>query len=66
MADLKHKPIKPPKTPSLIWNDAGGINLIVDKDGGNPVLILTGKKANSRRFWRKIQKLAAQALDEMN
>lgn len=56
---------KPPKTPSLILNDAGGVNLIVERDKGNPIQILTGKKINSRKFWRKIQKLAAQALEEM-
>ena len=39
---------------------------MVERDAGNEVRILTGNKVNSRSFWRKIQRLADRAMDEMS
>lgn len=53
------------KKPELETNWANGIDLIVERDSGNPVRILTGKPSASRRFWKQIQKSAEIALDEL-
>jgi len=41
---------KSKKSPSLLINGVGGIDLMVERDAGNEVRILTGNKANSRSF----------------
>ena len=51
--------------PYLVRNNAGGMDLMVERDSGNPVLILTGKPLYSRAFWKKIGKLVENALFEM-
>lgn len=53
------------KEPQLVRNSAGGIDLLVERDSGNEVLILTGKPECSKEFWEKIQRLAEVALNEM-
>ena len=46
------------KKPTAQWNTAGGIDLIVERDAGNEILILTGKKSNSLKFWKQLQTLS--------
>ena len=58
--------VKRKKSPSLLINSIGGVDLMVERDAGNEVRILTGNKVNSRSFWRKIQRLADRAMDEMS
>ena len=53
------------KTPQLIRNSAGGIDLLVERDSGNEVLIRTGKPECSKEFWEKMKDLAEVALNEM-
>lgn len=53
------------KAPKITENFAGGFDLIVERDSGNEVRILTGKKESSRAFWRRMAELAEVALLEM-
>jgi hypothetical protein len=48
---------------NLIDNHSHGIDIIVDRDEGNPVRILTGN--HSIEFWKKITKFSEQALKEL-
>lgn len=47
---------------SLIDNGAGGIDLLVERDAGNEVRILTGYREHSKRFWRQMRLAADKAL----
>lgn len=38
------------KHPTTIENSAGGLDLMVERDAGNEVRILTGKLQNSLKF----------------
>jgi len=51
--------------PYIVKNNAGGVNLMVERDSGNPVLILTGKPTYSKVFWEKLRILTKEALIEM-
>ena len=55
----------PKKKVDLIKNHAGGVDLIVERDAGNEVRILTGKKANSKAFWEDILEKAEFALQNL-
>lgn len=46
-------------------NSIGGIDLLIERDGGNPVLILTGNKTKSSRFWNALWKQCGVALEEL-
>ena len=48
------------KKMSLIENQAKGIDLIVERDSGNPVRILTGK--NSKIFFTNLRNICDNAL----
>jgi len=48
----------------LIPNSAGGFDLGVERDAGNPVRILTGKR--SLEFFKELRKLCTQAIDKIN
>jgi hypothetical protein len=52
------------KKMELIPNSAGGFDLGVERDAGNPVRILTGK--NSLKFFKELRKLCNQAIDKLN
>ena len=45
-----------------IKNEAGGIDLLTERDSGNPVRILTGKPSCSKDFWKRLQSASHQAL----
>ncbi len=49
----------------LVRNTAGGIDLVVEKDAGNLVKILTGKQSVSVEFWNELYDLAERALAEL-
>jgi len=50
----------------LMRNEAGGIDLITERDAGNPIRILTGKRERSIDFWKRLREFAEEALDEMD
>jgi len=45
-------------------NQAGGFDLLVERDAGNLVRILTGK--NSLQFFKELKKVCDTAIDEIN
>ena len=47
----------------LIDNDIGGYDLGVERDGGNPVRILTGNR--SLKFWKDLREVADEAIKEI-
>lgn len=53
------------KKVKLVPNSAGGIDLLTERDSGNEVLILTGRREYSSLFWRKLQRAAGAALREL-
>lgn len=50
------------KHPTTIENLAGGVDLLVERDSGNEVLILTGKTENSLAFWKQLSELCEGAI----
>lgn len=46
-------------------NDAGGLDLIIEKDAGNPVRILTGKKDCSRDMWKRLKILCEDSIGKL-
>lgn len=48
----------------LIRNSAKGLDLIVEKDDGNPVRILTGKR--SLEFFKELKKLCENAIEKLS
>ena len=53
------------KQPTSIENSAGGLDLMVERDAGNEVRILTGKKENSLQFWQNLKELCEGAIHEL-
>lgn len=53
------------KTPYATHNWANGYDLMVERDSGNEVCILTGGEKHSKEFWENIRDLANNVLDEM-
>ena len=51
------------KKPELATNNAGGLDLIVERDAGNPVRILTGK--NSLKFFKELKDLCEGAINTL-
>lgn len=50
----------------LVRNTAGGLDLVVEKDAGNVVKILTGKQSVSLKFWKELYDLADRAVPELD
>ena len=50
------------KLAKLVRNDAGGIDLLTERDSGNQIRILTGKPTYSEQYWQRLKKLADIAL----
>ena len=48
----------------LVSNTTGGFDLLVERDSGNLVRILTGK--NSLEFFKRLKKLCNTAIDDIN
>ena len=53
------------KHPQTIENPAGGLDLLVERDAGNEVRVLTGKKENSLKFWKELKELCEGAIYEL-
>jgi len=53
------------KRPTTIVNAAGGIDLLVERDAGNEVRILTGKIENSLLFWEQLSELCEGAIHSL-
>lgn len=51
-----------PKKIQLQKNNTGGLDLLTERDSGNEVLILTGKKERSLEFWKKMKETANDAI----
>ena len=52
--------------PTAQKNRAGGYDLFTERDSGNGVLILTGKKSSSKEYWQNLFNLAAQVMNEID
>lgn len=50
---------------NTVPNQAGGVDLLIERDAGNEVLILTGKPSASRQVWEAIRDAADGALAEL-
>ena len=53
------------KTPRLIGNNAGGLDLLVERDAGSEIRILTGKTECSLKFWLELINVCTYAIDEL-
>jgi hypothetical protein len=51
------------KKMDLIQNRACGVDLMVERDAGNMVRVLTGNAGNSLKFWEDLRKLSDEAID---
>ncbi len=47
-------------------NNAGGYDLLTERDSGNQVRVLTGAYTNSVEFWSRIKQLAQDVLYELD
>lgn len=53
------------KVPYAVLNQTNGYDLMVEKDSGNEVKILTGSEEHSKEFWNQLKNLAEEVLLEM-
>lgn len=53
------------KIPYAVHNRANGYDLMVERDSGNEVRILTGREDLSKEFWEHLRDLANNVLEEM-
>lgn len=53
------------KQATTLENSAGGIDLMVERDAGNEVRILTGNKEHSLKFWEHLKELCEGAIFEL-
>ena len=53
------------KTPYAVHNRANGYDLMVERDSGNEVRVLTGREDLSKEFWEHLRDLANNVLEEM-
>jgi hypothetical protein len=53
------------KQPTSVENSAGGLDLLVERDAGNEVRILTGNKERSLEFWIALSELCEGAIFEL-
>jgi hypothetical protein len=49
------------KQPTFVPNNTGGLDLIVERDAGNEIRILTGNQ--SLKFWHQLRNLSEDAID---
>ena len=54
------------KNTKAVLNQAGGYDLITERDGGNPIRILTGKKESSKKYFTNLKRICEQALSELS
>lgn len=53
------------KVPYAVHNWANGYDLMVERDSGNEVRVLTGREDLSKEFWERLRDLANNVLEEM-
>jgi hypothetical protein len=53
------------KTVEIHRNWAGGFDLLAERDSGNHITILTGKRERSLEFWQEISRIAGYAIDAL-
>jgi len=53
------------KTVALIHNTVGGIDLLTERDAGNEIRILTGRRGNSLEFWKKLREISEEAVEQL-
>ncbi len=49
----------------LLKNRANGVDIIIERDAGNSVRILTGKPDYSIQVWKKLQQLCDDAIVDL-
>lgn len=54
------------KQPYAIHNFSNGYDLMVERDSGNEIRILTGKETRSREFWEDLKELATNVIEQMD
>ena len=47
-------------------NQAGGCDLLIERDAGNPVLILMGKPENAVKEWKRLRSICNKAIKYCN
>jgi hypothetical protein len=52
------------KKPEITPNSAGGFDLLVERDAGNPVRVLTGKR--SLEFFKELKKVCNIAIEKLS
>ncbi len=53
------------KQATTVENQDGGLDLLVEKDAGNEIRILTGDTKNSLKFWQHLSELCEGAIHEL-
>ena len=53
------------KEVEIVRNWANGVDLIVERDAGNPIKILTGNPDHSLPFWEELRELCDKAIDNL-
>ena len=53
------------KTPYAVANLDNGYDLVVERDSGNEVRILTGREDHSKKFWEQLRDLTNNVLEQM-
>lgn len=56
---MSRKPLK------AIRNNAGGYDLLTERDAGNEIRILTGTESRSIEYWTRLQSLTEDVLWEL-
>lgn len=53
------------KKMAVIPNSQGGFDLSIERDSGNPVLILMGNEKRSLPRWKALRDLCDEAIDDL-
>lgn len=48
-----------------IKNNAGGYDLLTERDADNPVRCLTGRYSNSLEYWKRLRRLASSVIEHL-
>lgn len=51
--------------PTSLENNVGGLDLLIEKDAGNEIRILTGDTKHSLKFWTNLKELCEGAIHEL-
>jgi len=53
------------KTVALVDNTVGGIDLLTERDAGNEIMILTGRREKSLEFWKNLREVSEEAIKQL-